>query len=174
MMAAMSAFQGRLERRATKVYLLWAGLAIGVAFLATPAKFLAPSLSLTVALDVGRHTFRVYNGVELALVVSLLILGAGSQRRRRWYLSLLGPAVIVVAQALWLIPALDLRVSVIQAGQSPPPSSLHTVYIAAEALKVLWLLVIGLGGILSGSPPRAAGLGRRIESPGPVPAHGKA
>ena len=71
MMAATSAFQGRLERLATEVYLLWAGLAIGVAFLATPAKFLALSLSLSVALDVGRHTFRVYNGVELALVVSL-------------------------------------------------------------------------------------------------------
>lgn len=32
---------------------LWAGLLLGVSFLATPVKFLAPSLSLPVALDVG-------------------------------------------------------------------------------------------------------------------------
>jgi hypothetical protein len=166
MMASTLVFPSSLERFATKVYLLWAGLAIGVAFLATPAKFLAPSLSLTVALDVGRHTFRLYNHVELALVAGLLVLGAGSHRRGLWYLSLLGPAVIVVVQALWLIPALDLRVSAIQAGQPPSPSSQHAVYIAAETLKVLWLLVLGFGGTLSGSPARTAGRGRRVRGSG--------
>ena len=93
MMASPSVFPGGFERFATKVYLLWAGLAIGVAFLATPAKFLAPSLSLTVALEVGRHTFRVYNGVELALVLGLLVLGAASRQRRRWYFGLGAPTV---------------------------------------------------------------------------------
>jgi hypothetical protein len=146
-----------LERLGTKIFLLWAGLAIGIAFLATPAKFLAPSLSLTVALDVGRHTFKIYNSAEVALILTLLVLGAGSQWRRRWYLALLGPATIVVAQALWLIPALDHRVSAILAGQSPAPSSLHSLYISAEGLKVLWLLVVGLGGILSWS--RSTGFG---------------
>jgi len=173
-MAAPSAPQGRREALAEKVYLLWAGLAIGVAFLATPAKFLAPSLSLSAALDVGRYTFRVYNGAELALIVCLLVLGAWAHRRRRWYLGLLGPAAIVIAQAAWLLPALDLRVSAIQAGRAPPPSSLHTVYIAAEGLKVLWLLAMGLTGILSGAPSRAADLGGRIESAGPIRAQWKA
>jgi hypothetical protein len=41
--------------------ILWLGLLLGVSFLATPAKFLAPSLALPVALDVGRHTFAVFN-----------------------------------------------------------------------------------------------------------------
>jgi hypothetical protein len=158
MMAATPVVPGKLERLATKIYLLWAGLAIGVAFLATPTKFLAPSLSLTAALDVGRHTFKVYNAVELALVLVLLAMGAGARRRRRWYLGLLVPAFVVVAQALWLIPALDHRVSAILAGQPPAPSGLHTVYIAAEGLKVLWLLTMGLGGSLSRPP---AGQARR-------------
>ena len=79
--------------------------------MATPAKFLAPSLALPVALDVGRHTFRVYNNVELALFALLLILGLWAQRRWRWYLGALVAGAIVLAQALWLIPALDLRVS---------------------------------------------------------------
>src|SRR5690606_30735313 len=46
---------------------LWTGLLLGVSFLATPVKFLAPSLSLPVALDVGRQTFMVFNWVEVAL-----------------------------------------------------------------------------------------------------------
>ena len=36
---------------------LWAGLVLGVSFVATPVKFLAPSLSLADALAVGRVTF---------------------------------------------------------------------------------------------------------------------
>ncbi len=142
----------RIERFGARLCLLWAGLSIGVAFLATPAKFLASSLSLPVALDVGQHTFRIYNGVELALLVGLVVLGRWSTLRRRWYLALLGPGAVVLAQTFWLIPSLDLRVLAIQHGQSPlPPSQLHTVYIAAEALKVLWLLSLGFGGRFS--PP---------------------
>jgi hypothetical protein len=169
MRTATRVFPGKLEQLATKVYVLWAGLAIGVAFLATPAKFLAPSLSLTAALDVGRHTFRMYNSVELALVLVLLAAGAGARRRRRWYLGLLVPALVVVAQALWLIPALDHRVSAILAGQAPSPSGLHTVYIAAEGLKVLWLLTMGLGGILSRPSTHDARLDRGVKRSGWFP-----
>jgi hypothetical protein len=153
MMPAMTFARPRkIERVGAKLYLLWAGLSIGVAFIATPAKFLAPALTLPVALDVGQHTFRVNNGVELVLVAALLVLGRWSTLRRRWYLALLGLGVVVLAQRFWLIPALDLRVHAIQHGQSPlPPSQLHTVYIAAEALKVLWLLALGLGDLFSSS-----------------------
>lgn len=173
MMGVSPTFPTTLEQLGTKVYLIWAGLVIGVAFLATPAKFLAPSLSLNVALEVGRHTFGVYNKVELVIVVGLLIFGAAAPQRGRWYLNLLGPAAVVVLQALWLIPALDLRVSLIQAGQTPAPSNLHSVYIVVEALKVLWLLAVGWGGTLSAVPARPGRLGRRVKSSGSVLAHRK-
>jgi hypothetical protein len=60
--------------------MFWLGLLIGVAFLATPAKFLAPSLSLPVALDVGRQTFYVFNKVEwvMGAVLLLMLLNGGS------------------------------------------------------------------------------------------------
>lgn len=173
MMAAPSEPRAKIDRLGTKLYLLWAGLSIGVAFLATPAKFLAPSLSLPVALDVGRQTFRVYNGVEFVLLGSLLVLGGWSSQRTRWYLGLVVPGAVVIAQALWLIPALDLRVAAIQAGRSPlPPSNLHAAYIAAEAIKVLWLLAMGLGEISSGWG-RAPGLGRRAQQRGEIQARGR-
>ena len=156
--------RSEIEPLGTKIYLLWAGVSIGVAFLATPAKFLAPSQALPVALDVGRHTFRVYNNVELALFALLLILGLWAQRRWRWYLGALVAGAIVLAQALWLIPALDLRVLALQADATPlPPSNMHTVYVALEALKVLWLLTMGFGGLIAGGDGHRA---VRVRRPG--------
>lgn len=125
--------------------ILWVGVAIGVAFLATPAKFLAPSLSLPVALDVGRHTFAIYNRIELGFLAVLVIMaGLG---RRAWLPALFVPGIVLIAQALWLIPALDARVTLILAGQQPAASPLHALYIVAEGAKVGTLLLFGfLGG----------------------------
>ncbi len=76
---------------------LWIGLLIGASFLATPAKFLAPSLSRAAALDVGRHTFAIFNKVEwlpaatlfVVLLVrrgtaSLLPVCSGRPKSRKW------------------------------------------------------------------------------------------
>ena len=139
-----------LDRVSARLILLWAGLSVGVAFLATPAKFLAPSLTLPVALDVGRHTFSVYNQAELAMLFVLVLLGVRSRLWRRRYLALSAPGVIVVAQATWLTPALDARVAAILSGQTPPASSLHALYIGAELAKVLWLLAFGFADLLPG------------------------
>jgi hypothetical protein len=147
-----------VDRLGPGLLLVWGGLSIGVAFVATPAKFLAPSLPLGVALDVGRHTFRVYSHAELVLLAALLALGPWSAARRRWYLTLAGPAVIALAQAFWLLPELDGRVQAILGGGPPPaPSSLHVIYIVAEALKLLWLLGFGLGALATREPAPAVG-----------------
>lgn len=45
-----------MTRTTTAILFIWAGLLIGVSFVAKPAKFLAPSLALAQALDVGRWT----------------------------------------------------------------------------------------------------------------------
>lgn len=135
------------DRLGVRLLLLWAGLSMGVAFLATPVKFMAPSLTLPVALDVGRHTFRIYNDIELGLLIFLVALAAWSKTRRSAYLGLAVPGVVVAVQALWLIPALDDRVSTILAGGQPAPSNLHVAYVGVELLKVLWLLAFGLGDL---------------------------
>jgi hypothetical protein len=137
---------GPIDRLGPRLLMLWAGLAIGVAFLATPAKFLAPSLSLAAALDVGRHTFAVYNHAELGLLGVMAFLGAWSRTRPRWYGALAVPAAVVLAETFWLLPALDLRTTAVIAGRpSSPDSGLHLAYIAAEGLKAVWLLGFGLG-----------------------------
>ncbi|HEX5379070.1 MAG TPA: DUF4149 domain-containing protein [Phenylobacterium sp.] len=155
-MSDLAVVQGRWDRLGARLVAVWAGLAVGVGFLATPAKFLAPSLSLPVALDVGRQTFRIYNQVEMGLLVALLILAALSRERLRWLLALAAPAAVVLIEALWLIPALDARVAVILAGGGArlPPSQLHAAYIGVEAVKACWLLGLGLSG--QPAPRRAA------------------
>ncbi len=128
--------------RGRALALVWAGMVLGVSFLATPAKFLAPSLSLPVALDVGRHTFRTFGRVEMAMAAPLgLRVGARAWRR----LLALAPGLIVLAQALWLQPRLDVRTrQLVQGGVPPPPSGLHLVYVACEAAKLAALLTLGL------------------------------
>lgn len=121
------------------VGLFWAGMLVGVSFLATPAKFMAPSLTLPVALEVGRATFAIFERVEQLLVAILLIvafIGPASSLVRLLTVVLV---VCVAIEGLWLLPALDARVDQILAGQLPKPSRLHELYIAIDAAKLVLL-----------------------------------
>lgn len=160
----------RAGRLGPGLILLWAGLTLGVAFLATPAKFFAPNLSLPVALEVGQQTFHLYNRVEIGLLLGLAGLGAISAPPRGWWLALAVPAAVILLQALWLLPRLDARVAAIIAGSPPPPSRLHVLYIAAEGLKTLWLLAFGLGGLSPQAvgPPRLRAAALPDFSPAPT------
>jgi hypothetical protein len=119
--------------------LVWAGMLFGVSFLATPAKFLAPSLTLPVALDVGRHTFGLFSIVEVVGAVALL--AAAVLIRRGWLILLLASLVgsLVALEFIWLLPALDARVEIILHGGTPEESGLHNLYIAFDAAKLLLL-----------------------------------
>lgn len=129
----------------TALCLLWAGLLTGVSFLATPIKFRAPSLTMPVALDVGRQTFGAFNKVEwLAVVIGLFLLLRPRGRQPRAVTMSLGvAAVIVLLQSVWLLPILDARVTRILAGQNPPDSPLHWIYIGLEVVKLGALLGAG-------------------------------
>lgn len=121
--------------------LIWAGMLIGVSFVASPAKFAAPSLSLPVALDVGRHVFGTYNRIESALALASVLLALASLRRSRSAWLVLGVVWLIVAlQTLWLLPVLDARVGMILDGAQPPPAPWHVVYVALEVGKLAALL----------------------------------
>jgi hypothetical protein len=127
--------------------LLWAGVVIGVSFLAAPAKFAAPSLSLPVALDVGRQEFGTLNLVEAGLAVLTLALAFLVRPARPLWLGL-GLAVLIVAlQGLWLLPLLDARAEMIIQNQTPPPAPWHGLYIALEIGKLAALLLAGGAGL---------------------------
>ncbi|MGE3148261.1 MAG: DUF4149 domain-containing protein [Pseudorhodoplanes sp.] len=136
-----------VEKRRTVAAILivaaiWFGMLIGVSFLATPAKFLATSLTMPVALDIGHHTFAIFNKVEwLLAIVLLLTVLAGHRTWLGMGLALLA-ILLVAAETFWLLPLLDQRVAVIIAGQQPPPSELHNLYVACETAKSLVLILV--------------------------------
>jgi len=134
---------GVASKALTALLLLWAGVVIGVSFLAAPAKFAAPSLTLPVAMEVGRQEFFVLNLVEAGFAVLTLALAFLARPARAIWLGL-GLAVVIVAlQGLWLLPLLDARAELIMEGQTPPAAPWHMVYIVLEVTKLLALLGAG-------------------------------
>jgi hypothetical protein len=123
---------------------VWAGIVIGVSFIATIAKFAAPSLTRPVALEVGAHTFAMLARIEwgLAAALALLILAAGIDRLRLVLFILI--AAILATAALWLYPQLNARAALVVARQPLPPSPLHAFSVAAESLKVLLLALFAV------------------------------
>jgi hypothetical protein len=134
--------------------LVWIGMLIGVSFLATPVKFLAPSLSLPVALDVGRQTFMWFSRVEIVLAIAALACAAAATIRlpphsgrpaARVPVTVLLTAIllgVVAVQVLWLLPVLDARVEIILGGGTPPRSVLHSVYVGVELAKLAVLAAV--------------------------------
>jgi len=126
---------------------LWLGTLFGVSFLATPVKFQAPSLDLPTALDVGRVTFALFSRVEWGLCTVLLTaMYVGRDGAVRLVIGV-ALALLLLIQALWLLPILDARVGEIIAGTSVASSHHHVLYVGAEIAKALLLLRLGVSAM---------------------------
>jgi len=126
------------------ISLIWLGMILGISFLETPVKFKAPSVTLEIGLDVGRQVFDVFNKVECALAIAMMILIVIIRQKDRLVIFLGVVWSSLVLQTFWLLPILDDRVELILQGQTPAPSSLHMVYVVLEVLKAVALAVYGL------------------------------
>ena len=139
--------------------LLWAGVVIGVSFLAAPAKFAAPSLTLPVALEVGREEFGALGTVELVLLAATMALALLTRPGLMVWAGLGLAGLSVLAQWLWLLPVLDARVEVVIQGGTPAQAPWHTLYVVVECAKLLALLGAGWLALLATSrsrPPAAS------------------
>src|SRR5690606_12757652 len=132
------------------ICLLWAGMLLGISFLETPVKFLAPTITTAVALDVGRTVFRYFFMVQMGIMLLLaIIVFAARSPKVVWLLTAIVAASLLV-QVLWLLPVLDARVSMVQSGIATadlPKTSVHNLYAICEVLKLGGLLWLGIGGI---------------------------
>jgi len=131
------------------VALIWVGMILGVSGLATPIKFQAASLTLAVALDVGQTTFAALNKMEWLLSALLVFAVVLSRLKLLSLPTLLTAATVltVLLQSVWLLPALDVRVAAVIAGEVLPPSGLHNLYVVAEGVKLLALILVGMGAL---------------------------
>ena len=125
----------------------WAGMLLGISFLEAPVKFTAPSLTLQVGLDVGRHVFQAFNKVEIVFGTLLLVLMIRSQMSIINKLIYALVAVLLLLECFWLLPVLDERALIIIAGGIPENESPHNWYILFDALKVAALFVLGVNAI---------------------------
>ena len=135
-----------MTQQLRNLFLIWAGIIVGVSLLATPAKFLAPDLSLSEALQVGRVTFRVLAATEVVLLtlafVLVLLKPPVLTRSFLWPVVI---AAVLLFQYAVLLPFLNVQTDEVMAGEAPGRSSfLHSAYIAVELLKFGLLLILGL------------------------------
>jgi hypothetical protein len=118
---------------------VWMGLIIGLSFIETPLKFLAPGITTPLGLGIGRLVFTALSIAGWVLLASLAALGLARPRETRTgWLLIAAAGVVAAVQSFAIRPALAARSDVIIAGGDPGPSWLHYGYIAAE----LVLLVV--------------------------------
>lgn len=121
----------------------WFGMTAGISMLATPVRFTATTITRPIALDVGRVVFAALNRAEFIALIILLVIVRVSGRARD-YLALCSVlALILLAQAMWLLPELASRTDLIVAGLEPGPSIAHAAYSILELSKLMLLLYLG-------------------------------
>jgi hypothetical protein len=138
-----------MTRVIVAILFVWAGVLLGVSFIATPAKFLAPSLPMAQALDVGRWTFHVLSLVEWGFAAASATLLVAAWRTGKVHGSIVALIAVVVlvmaAETFALRPLLDARVLQIMKGEIVSPTPLHKAYIALEGLRFILILAAGMG-----------------------------
>lgn len=123
------------------VALLWAGLVLGVAFIAVPAQF-AAAITLPQGIDITRHVFTTFDRVEVGLAGLTLVLALLVRPGRLLWALLVLLWLIVAVQSLWLLPALDARADQLLQGQEPAPGPWHGLFVGSETAKLVVLLLI--------------------------------
>lgn len=115
---------------------MWAGVILAGNLIAPTAKFQASGLSLPVALEVGRVTFRWMLVPEIVLAVLLILV-----LRTKWTAI---PVTLLAIQWTFVMPPLDARTLDRIQGVAVGPSNLHLVYIGLEVLKLVSLVALSV------------------------------
>lgn len=116
---------------------MWLGLLVALGFIETPLKFLAPGMTLDVALGVGRLVLTVADLAGVVLLAATTLLALVRPRvavPTRWVLGALW--LVLVVQVAIIRPFLNAQTDLVLAGEQPGGSSLHLVYIVADVLLV--------------------------------------
>lgn len=133
---------GKLSFLPSALCFIWTGVSLGGAFVATPAKFQAPSLDLLTALEVGRAQFAWLGYTEFILMGLLIIAVLFTRKDIVWGWVTL-PVALFLVQRLGVMPTLDTAAIQQIAGQPPQSESLHIIYIALEVAKFASLVAAG-------------------------------
>ena len=120
---------------------LWCGMVCAIAMEAQ-LKFWAPGITRELGLGIGKIVFTALNRVECVIAIILIIAFFSFAATKIARIVFAVIALILLAQTFWLIPLLIERIDLITAGETPPSSSVHLVYISLEILKTGLLLTL--------------------------------
>ncbi len=129
------------------VPILWFGLVAAISFIEAPLKFQAPGITIPLGLGIGRLVFFALNIAEGMLLIALFTLSLWSKALRasasrlRWVFAL---AVVFVLKIVIVRPPLNARTDQVLAGADPGESLWHYVYIAADLVTMVLLIVIAV------------------------------
>lgn len=125
---------------------VWLGLVGALAFIETPLKFLAPGMTLELALGLGRIVLTAAEIASAALLLATTALALVRPRvgaLARWLLA--GLWAVLAVQVAVIRPLLNARTDLVLAGVDPGDSVLHTLYVVADVLLagllVAWIVV---------------------------------
>lgn len=125
---------------------LWTGLILGISFVAQPAKFNTPQLSLPVALAIGRRIFNFMHISEAVLAVVSISLVFASERVDNGFHTanktcLFFAVFILLIQSRLLMPILSKRVDALLAGKTLTPTRHHKMFGVLEIAKLSLLII---------------------------------
>jgi len=120
---------------------VWLGILGALAFIETPLKFLAPGVTVEIALGIGRLVLTTADliGVGMLLVITLLSIRPRSDRSIWTVLAALW--VVLIVQVAVVRPMLNARTDIVLAGGEAGESQLHTVYIVTSLLLLIGIVV---------------------------------
>ncbi|OJX64083.1 MAG: hypothetical protein BGO95_02245 [Micrococcales bacterium 73-13] len=121
---------------------VWIGLIVGLGFIETPLKFLAPGVDLPIALGIGRLVLTAADIAGAVLLIAITVVSLLRPRLSRAGLITLGALwLVLIVQVAIIRPLLNARTDLILAGGDPGDSVLHVLYIAADLLLLAGLVV---------------------------------
>ena len=129
---------------AVAVTFLWLGMVLAISFIEAPIKFTAPGVTLQIGLGIGRKVFRVLNSVEAVAALVLIGCLVASHDSPQSFATAVA-IIALVAQLIFVSPLLKKRSDAVLAGGEAPRSRAHHAYIALEVVKVVALIVAGVG-----------------------------
>lgn len=121
---------------------VWVGLLIGLAFIETPLKFLAPDVTTEIALGIGRLVLTAADIAGVLLLAGLTLVSALPPRVERGRAVALGALwLVLLIQVAVVRPLLNARTDVILSGRDAGESPLHAFYVIADVLLIVGLII---------------------------------
>ncbi len=127
---------------------LWLGMVFAISFLEAPLKFRAPGITIPLGLGIGRIVFRALNACEVVLAVGVVLAVVTEDVGDLATAAGIAAAALLAVQVLGVRPALTRRTDAVLAAPEAvdgPKSHVHLWYVGLEVLKVVALVVTGIG-----------------------------